>query len=335
MPSYIDSVDVTIQSVQESYRQNGRENVWDKVPLCFVGDERTGHKDTTYRLPDLDVSLLKAQLLAVPHDADPPKASTMSSSTLTISPEYLQTQVLSNPDRDSEVHRLRDLENLIPMHLDRINIGLDLLVLAAMENSTKFTSNSWNGTGALDTYASDHNPAKDINNDLRTFRKWQSMTGLSLECFMDREVATLLAGYEDYQTAMYASSGRQFQDVDAVAAAMARIHSLDNVTIYNGVYDTVQDGQTSSADRIGAGLLWFGLVDRRQSEFDLTEGGQFGPDGAICLGMGSPIHVVDWREPGKEVEFTNARCSAHAYQPRYDADSTVFGMYYPAAQNFT
>jgi hypothetical protein len=334
MPTYIDSVDVTIQSVQESFRQDGRQTVWETLPRAMVGDERTGFKDTTYRLPDLANSLLKTQLMSVGHDMDPPKASTLGSSALTVSPEYLQTQVLSNPDRDCEIHRLRDLENIIPIHLNQINIGLDRLALSAMENATAFTSATFDGTGVLSAMNSDQNPSRDINDDLRPFRKFQALTGLSLECYMDVEVARVLAAYEDYQNAMYASSGRQHQDVDAMALALARIHQLDNVHIYQGVYDNVQDGQTSSAARIGSGLLWFGLLDRRQSEYDLTEGVAYGPDGALCMGMGSSIHVEDWREPGKEVEFTNARCSADFYHPRYDADATTFGMFYPSAQIF-
>jgi hypothetical protein len=335
MASYIDSVDVTISSVQESFRQDSRPTVWETLPRVSVGDTRSGVKDTTYRLPNLDVSLIKSALEVVAHDADPPEGRDLGESTLTVSPEYMQTKVLSNPDRDNEIHRLRDLENIIPLHLNKINIGLDILALAALENSTKFTSSSWSGTGQLDDYNSDMNPAKDINNAMRTFRKWQALTGLSLECYVDIEVARLLAGYEDYQAAMYASSGRQYQDMDALSLSMMRIHGLDKVTIYNGVYDSAVDGATSSPARIGSGLLWFGLMDRRQAEFELREGDSVGPDGAVCMGLGTEIHVESWRQPGKEVEFTNARCSADFYHPRYDADSTTFGFYYPTAQNFS
>ena len=333
MPTYSASADMTIQSVQESFRQDGRPTIWETLPRAHVKDEVSGWKDTTYRLPRLDNTLTAGGHI-VRFDADPPRNQLRQDDPVTVSPQYHQTLVTSEPIRQNEVHRLADMEQNIPIHLNQINIDYDTECITQFTNATAFTSSTFDGTGTLSTYASDHNPVRDILDDLRALRWMQQFTGLSMECYLDSEVATVLGGYEDFQNAMYASSGRQFVDDDALSAAMIRILKIDKVTIISGVYNTAKPGLTASPDRLGSGLLWFGLLDRRQGEVDLTNQNNRGLDGALMVGQGTRIHMHNWTPEGKEVEEMNARGGFDIITPRFNADSTVAGIFYPSAQIF-
>lgn len=335
MPTYSDSADITIQSVQESYRQDGRPTIWETLPRMHVKDEMSGVKDTIYRLGKIENTLTNG-LLDVRFDEDPPKQQHRDDDPVTISPSYKQTLVTSEPLRADESHRLADMEQNVPIHLNQQNIGYDLLCISKFQDTNAFTSSTFDGTGVLSAFNSDQNPVRDMLDDLRPFRWMQQFTGLDLECYLDSEVATVLAGYEDFQNAMYASTGRQFVSDDDLAASLMRILKVDKVTIISGAYNTAKPGLTQVGARAGSGLLWFGLLDRRGgAELDLTDNTGKGLDGGIAVAQGTRIHMHNWQEPGKQVEYMNARGGFEVLTPRYNASATVTGIFYPSAQIFS
>lgn len=335
MATYLDSADMTIQSVQESFLQDNEGKwVWETLPRMRVKDEVSGYKDTTYRIPKLENTLTNGAK-KVRHDADPPRKQHNDDDAVTITPEYHQTLVTADPLRQNEMHRLADVGKRVPEHLTQINTTFDLACIAKFTDSSAFTSSTFDGTGTLATFASDHNPVRDINDDLRSLRWMQELTGLSMEAYLDSEVARILAGYEDFQNAMYASSGRQYVDTDELSAAMMRILKLDRVHIISGVYNSAKPGVTASGTRLGAGVCWFGLLDRRGGdEVDMTGETRNGLDGGIAVGAGTEIHLHNWIPQGKEVEEMNARGGLDVITPRYAADSKVCGIFYPSSEIF-
>jgi len=228
------------------------------------------------------------------------------------------------------------------MSLSRLNQGLDRMCMSVLLDASVFSTETFDGTGALDKYASDANPAEDINEHLRPFRYLQGFAGFSLEAFIGSEVARILRGYPDYAgTPLYdAQRGKVFTPDAAFSSNFQQTHSLDAVHVFKGVYNTGQMGQTAVPTRLHAGLLWIGFVDRRQSTWDLRVTGNnraMGPDGGIALAM-SPLgrYLWPWKyTDGREVEAVNARASVDIITPQDTAFSVEMGIFYPSTEIFT
>ncbi len=332
MTTYTDSADLVIQSVQESYLQESSGFIWETLPRIVIGDEMTGWGSTSYPLSQLENTLTDGNNI-VRFDADPPREQFIGDNDVTVKTAPNQTKVTSEPLRQSETHRLEDMERNVPKHLNQINIGFDIEVIPLFADTNAFDSKTFTGTGAINLYASDQNPVKDFLNALEPFRWLQSFTGLSLECYVDKQVALILAGYEDFQTALYASSGRQFVNEATLAAKMSEILDLDDVHIVTGVRNNAEAGLTPDGDRVGRGLLWFGLLDRRGGdEIIMENSGGRGKDGGIAIAQGTRIHIVNGFPTMKEVEEMNARGGFKPYLPRFLADATKMGIFYPTTE---
>ena len=332
MTTYTDSADLVIQSVQASYLQENQGFVWETLPRIVIGDELTGWGSTSYPLAELENTLTNGNHI-VRFDADAPREQFIGDNDVVVKSAYNQTLVTSEPLRQSESHRLEDMERNVPKHLNQINIGYDLQVIPLFADTGAFSTETFSGTGALNLYNSDQNPVKDFLNALEPFRWLQSFTGLSLECYVDKQVALILAGYEDFQTALYASSGRQFVNESTLAAKMSEILDLDAVHIVRGITNTALPGLTAVGDRVGNGLLWFGLLDRRGGDETIMENsGGRGRDGGICIAQGTRIHMVNAIPDMQEVELMNARGGFKAFLPRFQADATQMGIFYPTSE---
>lgn len=328
---------VDINMVGQSWTQeNASAYVWTQMPTASTLDARSGRTGvTTYEIPNLDNFMLKTNGLMNwdPGVSEPP-SRTLGSTTVTLT-TYGRANpfTVDRPANRGPGHRFADLEgNIVPGLLGELYQGLEQLVLANIFSTSFGSSKTWTGTNALDTYASDHIPAKDIQVALQPLRKYQSRSGHQLEAVIDHRVLLTLAGYETYTGAGTGSNNASFIAEEELVRRFQAAHGIDRVHIARGARDSVDLGQTSSLTDLGAGGLAIGVFDRRMSRFDLRDQESTdAPDGVFVLGFGTDPYVHNWVNEATETEYFHARCSFGIANPRGNS----WGIFYPASENIT
>ena len=336
MATTYDVAPVDINVVGNSWTQTNRSRfLMDSVPMARVLDRRNGRSTTTYEIPDLDNALTKGNLLDWEPGQSLPVTKTIGSSDVTVTPRGRSTRLLSDVTKRQGVHRFRDLENnKVPMLLSEAYQGIDkelftFLTSAGFGSAKTFTQSSGATAAApLEDYNAETTaaqPDKDINENLRALRVYAGMQGMQLECWMDKVVAQVLSRHGAYTGAGTGSAIASQLLEDEFLRRFQAIHSLGAVKILDVSADSVRPGQPSSPALIHSGLLWFGLVDRRSSSFDLTsEQSGDSPDGAICLAMSREPEVVQFELPGTETEYYAGRTAYDIISPR----GSAFGHFY-------
>lgn len=310
-------------------------------PIANVLGIREGRSSAhTYDLPALANSLAKGVGLRDwnPGDAHG-QTSTINKVAVSFSTRHREGDIITRPAKRSAPHALMDLnQNIVPIQLSKAWQQRDLELITLMTNASVFgTAKTFSGTGALDTFAADQKPDVDINNNLMPMVKWRSL-GFRLICVMSTHVMTILGRHPVYTGAGTGSAIAATLPRDEFRRRFLAAHpQVDDLILVDAVYDTARDGQTSAPRLIGNTVLWFGLVDARGSSFDLTSMDSMDrPDGAIILGQARPIEVVNWEDPGSEVEYFAARADFGWYFPRAnDASAADFAHFYGASEIFT
>ena len=333
-----------IKIVSESFVQRAWSTFGcSKIPRVLCTDQGAGYNGTTtYKVGSIDNSLLAgltnggAMLDWLPGETAPVSrdlASTdvsftcISKSTLAID-RFLKRGA-------TPAQRFRDLEtNIVPILLSKCWQDCDFQLAAALINTNfwntakYFTVSSGKGMDSAGDYAQ-QNPIADIQTNLDLLRPLKSMSGLSLECIMDGGVASVLARHPDFSGGGVASGVAGSLTRSVFAERFKAILGLDDVHIIDSLGNTAALGQTASNKSImgqskANSVLWFGLLDRRASQFDLrSQGSTDAPDGAIVLAEARMPEVVSARDDGREAESFWGRASNVIYSPRGSSSGTV------------
>lgn len=329
---------ITVNNVGEAWKQeNASSYVFHRLPQAKVLDKRVGHTGTAvYPLPDLASFMLTGNGLPGWDPGDTPPASRkLDSSNVTIATYGKGTPFAIDRPLDRPVaHRMTDLEtNIVNGELGMLYQGHELAMVNFLFNGSNFSSKTWSGTNALDTYASDHTPLKDLQVALLPLRKYQARAGFTLECVVDQRVLTILRMYLDIHGAGEGSSTFSAASDPQVLAALKSALNLDDIHVITTISNTAKAGQTAALAEIGGGGLGFYIFDRRKSVFDLTYSeSRDAPDGAYVMAMGTKgPYVHNWANEGAEVEYFHGRTTFGIISPR----GSSHGIFYPSSQNLS
>jgi len=330
---------VDIDTVGQSWTQTNAERYgFTQAPVALCLDRRSGRSTTTYEIPNLDNAVHKQNSL---RDWEPGQAlpieQTLGSLPVSTTPRGVTTPIISRPMDRPMGHVFRDLElNIVPIILSKLYGGIENEVDALLGTAGNWTSTVGVGAAArftdgagafsanqLDEFNADiSQPDQDINVELQRFRKFQGISGLSLECWTNSHVLDTLARHPSYSGSGAGSAIASMLARDEFLGRFQAAHRLDRVVLLDSVGDTVRAGIASVLNYTANGLLWFGLVDRR-GEMDIrTEGSLDAPDGAIYLAQARAPEVASWATPGMETESFAGRASFEVISPR----GTAFGV---------
>lgn len=331
-----------LEGVGRSWTQNNQAAfAWSQLPIVLCNDKRIGRSNlTTYHVASLLNWMVSSQGgRDWEYGQRLPSSKTLAELDVAFSVRGKAiAQPISRPLMRPGAHRLEDLEvNIVPGTMSELFQIVELAVAAAMVNPTLFTSKTWSGTGTLDTNtAIDHNPLADLTTALLPLRKFQGREGWSLECWGDHRVFDVLSGYQVFTGAGEGSNMASKMEYPKFIERFKSTLRLDRVVEFKTVSNAALPGLTSNLTEIGGGMLWFGIVDRRKSRYDLrTETSTDAPDGSIMLAMSREPEVVSWQEKDTEVEMFDGRAQFTVYNPRYTAESLQLGFFYPSSENLT
>lgn len=357
MSNFVPIADTDRVTVREPYEQRRTPTLWERFPKVRVHTYRTGNKSASYRLPSLDDGLLHGRAPDWRSGEAPPTPKSPGEATVTIA-DLLSKH--TEPDAHAMnmalEQRLKRYRNKAPRHLDQLYRDADIELKSYLTSSTYFSSETFTG-GALDVPVGAHQPDLDINSSLRStadsvdLRAYQHYNGTyRMVAVMDSEVARVLARHSCYSGRYVVGSALGGSDGGAIsggttgtpaqmpmaafAAAFKDVHGLDAVEIVDGIYDSADQGETSSITRIHSGLLWIGLLDT--GDYDLIDDTD-GPDGALAIALSDPGMPEDrsWFDNASDMEYFGARFEYGVITPRYTADSLKLGVFWPSSEIFT
>ena len=355
MSGYAPIVSTDRTMVRDTYDQSRVPRLWEIFPRVKIWSYSTSKKIASYRLPALNDGLVRAGLPSWMPGQQPPPPNTPGEGAVTVAQtDGHHTRPDSNPVDKAFDMRFKRFRKKAPRHLDQCHRQIDISLSAALISSSNSVSSSFPGTGALDAPHASHRPDVNINTALRTnsIRDYQHYQGVYKLCaVMDTEVARVLARHPAYSGRYVLGSALGGADGGSIAggstglaaqmpmpefrAAFKAAHGLDEVYLVDGIYDSADEGVTSSISRIHSGLLWIGLLDA-QSAHDLTTGDDAeGPDGAFAIALAQEPDTQVWVPPGTRMEYFGAFCEFKVITPRVSSDSLKMGIYYASSEIFT
>lgn len=329
MPVYTPTADQDIIQVSESWLETNKDSfMFSHMPHGFMPAKADGVDNVSYRIPAFSNSLLQAAGL---HNWSPgmaqTRARTLGEETVSVQVGSRATDVIERPADRPVNHRYADLQaNIVPLLLGQTYQGIDKDVATFLTTTANWTAATFTGTGDLDTFAADQKPLWDIRQQcIAPLRKYAKINaGFEIEWWMDNRVADILASHWNVFGASAAYSAVALQGGPMTHAHMELTRVIEQnlgikVKIFAAVSDTVEMGQTSAPREISYGLCWVGVVDRRQSRWDITAAGVLKPDGAIQLAITKDPWVKTGIVPLSEVETFVGRAEYTAFSPRGSA----------------
>lgn len=324
--SYQVLTDFDIQTVEESLK-NTFEPFYKQAPIVRCSDYNSGVEDTTYKLAKLQTSLLDGgELKRWRYGTNPPEPDAIETGTVTITPEGTHSNPYTYAKNVSRQHLVKDLNNQAPDHLGKVYRSIDLALATALQSTTYWGSAvSFTGGSPLKAHGSDTNPIEDIDgairdNDLDDFQEM----GLSLECWISRDVARILAAESDYSGGGSGSGVPAKLPMQQFLSMFKDIHGFDRVVLLGGAYNSAEEGATASVSGIATGVLWIGLIDRRKKSWDNTArpsaGINGGPDGAFAIALSEDPRIRLYESSTKGVQYTAGVAHYDVVLPRYAAE---------------
>lgn len=330
---------VELDRVGKSWVQTNEDAyAWTSLIQAKCLDERAGRTGkTTYNLPDLENAMIDAGGLIDIETGEtlpPPIEVGESEVTFTVKGRGPRNTYKASTSRPV-AHRVADVEgNYGPMLMSKMYGGIEKDLAAFITNSANYGSGvTFQGTGALDTRASDQKPDVDIENALRDLRKYQGINGLELWCIVEHRVIDVLRGHPSYTGAGEGSNNADLMAKDTFLARFQGAHRIDKIIETKAVGNNVRFGQSASIREIAHEVLWFGIVDARTNEHDLTnqESDQFA-DGGLVLPMSRKPEILSGLQGAlKEVELYYGKTSYTFKNPR----GTSFGFFFASGEIFT
>ena len=340
MPSAA-TVDVSLYTTTEAALANQEGDfLYSAVPTIKSRSKKEGVGTTSYNLESLHNALLASAGYAVDYNESAPAQAEWDEGDVDVKLELIQTAPLPIPDdANGEMHRLKSIQNVVPIVTSMAAQAADRQIISAL-TGTGMQTEVFSGTGVLSIYPSDANPAMDIRNAIIDYRPYQGMADFELVAYLDEEYMNVLAGYTSFQVRgmNFDSDGKLWTTADnraAFSAAFAQAVGVDRVVIRSGAYNSAIRGATPVIERLQKGLLWIGIVDTRQAEWDLNNGGG-GPSGAIAFATNDTgIYSYQWNVGnGAEENLVNGRINMDVVTPLYTAHGITAGSFWPDTEVF-
>lgn len=331
MADYTPLVTQDINVVEEALRPRF-EPFFKQAPLIECDDYNNGVESTTYKLATLESSLINSGLEKWRRGTTPPQPGKVETGTVTITPEGIHSDPYPYPKNVDRPHLIADLNNAAPVHLDFANRQIDLDIAAALVNTTYWGSAiSFTATGSLKAHPSDTNPIEDIDGCIRdyNFDDYQEM-GLSLECWMSRDVARVLAAETDYSGGGSGSGVSRKLPMSEFLNLFKDLHGFDRVVLLGGAYNSAETGATAVVTGIGTGVFWIGCLDRRRGKVNLrgkaASGLNGGHDGALAVAISEDPRIRLYESSEKGMQYTAGIATYDLVFPRYAIDGNTKSM---------
>lgn len=339
MSSYSGLVTVSFQDAVGVRTQRTRKRLYQILPRVLIGDERSGVKSTTYRLKKLNTAMRTSRVRERPPGTKPHLGNPADVSTVSVATRQYETEAAPVLLPLQEPHLTEEIDDIMAQQLDSYELAVDNEIATFLASSTYHNSVTFQGTGALDNFNTDHLPRYDIDAAIRTYwAPYEHLEGFSREAILDKQVAITLGYYPDYRDAQYNDRGSKSVDLDAFVQVFKTAHGLDDVHIVSGGIDEADDGATSTLTRFAAGLCSFQMFDRQRDGRVLREGGRdrpFGLDGSAGLAISRDLVSRDWEEEDSEALWMAVVDAHEVFSPRYRADTLKLGFTFASSEIFT
>lgn len=322
-----------IMVVGMSWTQKNRDRfAFSRMPRAKARSSTDRVYQVTYKLPNLSNALQNVALDDFDHGDNNNEIERITYSPKSFNVIRRASKRHARPMNSTADIAYKDLEqNLPPMCLSKLYQGVSVDVVAAMTSTANFGAAKEFTTGAsksIDdpTDYTNQKPDIDINQQLRAIRRYADGTEFLLECHLDEEVLLVLARHPAYTGAGTGSAIASQLTPEEAVARIKSVHMLDAVHVYKSSYNAAARGQTADITNITNGLLFFGVFDRRMSEFDITSEDKalMVPDGCLCIAIGRDAEVFFWQKPEEEQEYFQGRMSYVVFSPR----GSTHGFFY-------
>lgn len=340
---FTSTVDAEIANVGAAWVQNNQADFpFFSLPSARTNPLADGYSGTVnYDLPKLE-KFLQAGLLVDwkpgnPLPQDDKWDYTGVSATVTSRATKPETRNLR-----SRVPRYSDLEGrIVPGMMGRMYSGVLKEMVNFLTNTSNFgTARLFVGTDPLGDLDSDGSqaPLNDIENDLNDIRIYEDGRQFQIECIMSIDTLDILRRKTDYHGAGAGSAVASALPVEQFLQTFMAIHRISKVHLIRTAVNRSGPGATASIGRPkendastgGGGILWFGVMDRRASEFDMRYGStpDFSPDGALVFWRGDDFLVTNEVHTNQRIERFHGTVEFGFSSPR----GSTFGFFYDPAE---